>query len=611
MDTKNSCIEAVKKFRAKQGVDAGDENVIATIHLMNTHGIDLNAALDQSSRSSNDNGIDAWYFDEKAGSLYVYQSKLSESRALVAKGFRDLDRARQWLEQVVIVGTVENIPDNHCLFNLYTRLAAVKTGIRKINLVLISVYERNELEDTQEYEQFERELVKSDLNNFLHEHNARLSPEIDTFNLEHGIPRKIKVYPIPRIPEARIDLRRNAHLDIAFVTLNSLVELYRQRGDVLFDKNVRLSLMHNKEARERLVTPMDSTLEEITQGKLDPAIFPFYHIGVTISAASAGTDENNALALEGPSIINGCQTIAIANEYLKKLERQKNNTALELFKQIKVIAKVVVGTTSDELKEITNSNNRQNPIENWQLFSNEPIHVEIEATLKDIGVFYERQKGKFDSVMKNAENAKHYWNTNATYIKVMDLAQVIALSRANLQWAAKPSEIFANKENHDKMFDRSIPKYPHDIIFVSNLFRAMKRALNNYLELPAHANSNAPVIFKKPIVRHQVYRLALLHFYQSNGRASTRLDYSSSLTRIANPKLVDEVQAFYQRVVLKTRTWYTQESKDLTIEISKKKMDSFFENFAFELGLDPTDGVLPFTPRGIDGAPERGRGAAK
>src|SRR6185437_14110813 len=142
-----------------------------------------------------------------------------------------------------------------------------------------------------------------DLNNFLHEHNARLSPEIDTFNLEHGIPRKIKVYPIPRIPEARIDLRRNAHLDIAFVTLNSLVELYRQRGDVLFDKNVRLSLMHNKEARERLVTPMDSTLEEITQGKLDPAIFPFYHIGVTISAASAGTDENNALALEGPSIM--------------------------------------------------------------------------------------------------------------------------------------------------------------------------------------------------------------------------------------------------------------------------------------------------------------------
>src|SRR6185437_16022031 len=154
-----------------------------------------------------------------------------------------------------------------------------------------------------------------DLNNFLHEHNARLSPEIDTFNLEHGIPRKIKVYPIPRIPEARIDLRRNAHLDIAFVTLNSLVELYRQRGDVLFDKNVRLSLMHNKEARERLLNPMESTLARITSGELSPNIFPFYHIGVTVAATASSDEENTVLNLEAPSIINDCQTIVIASEY--------------------------------------------------------------------------------------------------------------------------------------------------------------------------------------------------------------------------------------------------------------------------------------------------------
>jgi hypothetical protein len=99
------------------------------------------------------------------------------------------------------------------------------------------------------------------------------------------------------------------------------------------------------------------------------------------------------------------------------LEKSSNNEeALARFKQIKVIAKVVVGTTNDELKEITNANNRQNPIENWQLFSNEPIHIEIEQILKENGVFYERQKGKFDSVMKNADNAKFYFNTKGAYI---------------------------------------------------------------------------------------------------------------------------------------------------------------------------------------------------
>ncbi|HEY1255036.1 MAG TPA: AIPR family protein [Terracidiphilus sp.] len=481
MVTREKCIDAIKRFRAKHAIDTSDENVIATMHLMNSYAVDVNAALDQSSRGANDRGIDAWYFDEKSGELYILQSKLSESRSTVLKGFSDLGRAQEWLEQVLVDGHVDAVPaDNHCLFNLYTKLSSVKDQLRRIHLVLVSTHDRNDLEDSSEYGAFERGLVESPLNRFVQEHKGRLSPDIEVFNLEYGVPREIKVYPIPKIAEARILLRKAAYLDVAFVTLSSLIELYRRRGDVLFDKNVRLSLMYNKEARERLVSPMENTLDQITQGKMSPAIFPFYHIGVTISAASSSAKEEDAfLCLEAPSIINGCQTISIANEYLKRLERHKNEAALERFREIKVVAKVVVGTTTDELKEITNSNNRQNPIENWQLFSNESIHIEIEAALKDIGVFYERQKGKFESILKNSDSAKHYLNTNGTYIKVVDLAQVIALSRPQLlQWAAKPSEIFANKENHERVFDRSIPRYPRDMVFVSNIFKAMKRGLN-------------------------------------------------------------------------------------------------------------------------------------
>ncbi len=608
MLNKDDCVHAVKTFRARHGLDAGDENVIATIHLMNTHGVDVHAALDQSSRSANDHGIDAWYFHEANRELFIYQSKLTESKSLALRGISDLDRARLWLEQIIIDGTVEAVPsDNHCLFNLYTHLSGVRGSVRKIHLALVSPFDKNELEDSPEYQDFEKDIIKSNLNTFIRQNlNGKLIIEALEYNLEQGVPERVKVYPISKIPNAQIDLRKNAHLDLAYVTLYSLVALYRQRGDVLFDKNVRLSLMGNKEARERLVNPMDNTLEMVTSGKLSPSIFPFYHIGVTIAASSSTAEDTGILNLEAPSIINGCQTIVIANDYLKRLERQKNEAGIGLFKQIKVIAKVVVGTTNDELKEITNSNNRQNPIENWQLFSNEPIHVEIEATLKDIGVFYERQKGKFDSVMKNADNAKHYYATNGTYVRVVDLGQIIAMARQSLQWAAKPSEIFLNKENHDKIFDRSIPKYPRDIVFVSNLLKAMKRGLNKYLELPTHANSNAPVIFRKPIVRTHVYNLVLLHFYQNDNRWSARDDFSVSLSKIASPKLVDEVQIFYQKIVTKIKNWYTDESKDLTDEISKRKMDGFFGGLATELGVDAVEGVMPFSATSIDWAKYRG-----
>ncbi|PYL05604.1 MAG: hypothetical protein DME33_16045 [Verrucomicrobia bacterium] len=363
MIRKEDCQKVIRAFRAKHGIDATDENVIATVHLMNAHGLDVHAALDQSSRSGNDRGVDAWYYHEPDNELTIYQSKLTESKALCLRGLNDLDTARQWIEQIVLEGTVDSIPnDNHCLFNLYTKLSSVRGSIKKIRFVILSLFDRNEIEDCSEYQEFETILVKSQLNHHVRDVlNGKLVLDASEYNLERSVAVEPKVYPINKIPNAQVDLRRNAHLDLAYIPLDSLVQLYRQRGNVLFDKNVRLSLLGTKEARERLLHPMEETLDAVTSGKLSPNIFPFYHVGITISATSAGADGENLLNLEAPSIINGCQTITIANEYLKKLEKQKNDAGIELFRQIKVIAKVVVGTRDDELKEITNCNNRQKP----------------------------------------------------------------------------------------------------------------------------------------------------------------------------------------------------------------------------------------------------------
>jgi hypothetical protein len=600
--SKADCVIVARTFRAKHGLDAPDENVIATIHLMNKHGLDASVALDQSSRGANDMGIDAWYYNPQKSELSIYQSKLSESRSTVARGFDDLRRACEWLDDVVVTGQVETAPaSNQCLFNLYTRLSAVRHELKKVHFFLLSPLGPASMEECAEFGACEAAFAKSKLNALVRDtRSGRLTLAAESYDLIYGVPREITKYSVERIPNTRIELRKNAHLDLAYLNLFSLVQLYRQRGDVLFDKNVRLSLINNKEAKDRLVNPMEDTLDSIVTQKLGASIFAFYHIGVTIAASSSEFEDDTLINLEAPSIINGCQTIVIANEYLKRLERQKAVGAIEVFKQIRVIAKVVVGTTTDELKEITNSNNRQNPIENWQLFSNEPVHIEMEAALKDRGVFYERQKGKFDSVMKNADSAKYYFNTNGTFVRVVDLAQIVALARQNLQWAAKPSDVFVNKESHDKCFDKYVISNPRDVVFAWNLYKALKRGLNKYLEMPTHAESLAPVIFKKPIVRAHVYSIGLLHFYQSENRRSAREKFSVSLHKKANAGLVEDVQSSYlQKVVTKIRNWYTDESKALTVEIGKKRMDTYFAGVAGELGVDD-DGTRPFTDRAID-----------
>jgi hypothetical protein len=149
MTSKDSCIKAIKACRAKHGFDAPDENVIVALHLMNAHGIDVHAALDQSSRSANDQGIDAWYYNDTSRELYIYQSKMTESKVQALKGVGDLGRALQCSEKVVVNGSLDAVPDNHCLFNLYTAVSGARTLLKKINFVLLSLFDENELEDSR------------------------------------------------------------------------------------------------------------------------------------------------------------------------------------------------------------------------------------------------------------------------------------------------------------------------------------------------------------------------------------------------------------------------------------------------------------------------------
>ena len=339
---------------------------------------------------------------------------------------------------------------------------------------------------------------------------------------------------------------------------------------------------------------MEATFDQICKGQLSSSIFPFYHVGITISATTNSSERVNDIALETPYVINGCQTITIADHFLRELENKKNFEAIEKFKEINVLAKVVIGTTDEELKEITNCNNRQNPIENWQLFSNDPIHIEIESSLLDLEIFYERQKGKFNALMHKLDIVKNYSKTNQTFVDVETVGQLIALAKGNYQWTAKPSEIYINKQNHDSIFTKDIPNYGKDIVFCSNLFKAAKRGLSKYLELQVHNNEATWNIFNKPIVKAYVYRTALLYFYQKYDHDRK---YAEWLYKIASPTLVTEFEKVYSKFITKTKNFYlAEQSRD----VSSKKLTTFFENQFIELGIDTDDGTMPFTNRTID-----------
>jgi len=594
MSIKQTQLKTIKDFKVRFALDATEENVVTTIHLMNTHLIDKDTALDQSSLGSSDYGVDGWYYYIKTNELFIYQSKLTDSKGLALRGLKDLTTALTYLEKIIVQKEVGKIPTNKSIYNLYIELSKNVDNLKKISFILISPFNPNDLLDATEFNEAEKTIRESDLFKMLYEKGGRITLDIQEYNFEKSIAPSNKKYTINKLDNSLIRLRNNSFLEITFIPIYNLIQLYRQRGDILFHKNVRLSLYDYKDAKNRVVTPMEATLDQICKGQLSPNIFPFYHVGITISATTNSSEGVNEISLETPYVINGCQTITIADHFYRELENKKNFEAMEKFKEINVLAKVVIGTTDEELKEITNCNNRQNPIENWQLFSNDPIHIEIESSLLELEIFYERQKGKFNALMHKLDIAKNYSKTNQTFLDVETVGQIIALARGNYQWTAKPSEIYINKQNHDSIFTKDIPNYGKDIVLCSNLFKAAKRGLSKYLELQTHNNELTWNIFNKPIVKAYVYRTALIYFYQKYNHDSKYSDY---LLKIASPTLVAEFEKIYSKFITKTKTFYLNEK---TGDVSSKKLTTFFDNQFIELGIDTDEGVMPFTNRTID-----------
>jgi hypothetical protein len=596
MLSREQVVKRAQEFKAKYGVlNEQDENVVATLHVMNTHDLDLHAAQDQTSRGGNDHGIDAWHYEPAASTLTLYQSKLTTSKVMALKGFEGLTNACDWLADVLRTAKLDVPAKNGGIYNLARCLADTHQSVRNVRCVLISPFDANELDDEEDFAFARTDMAKSALYGLLKARGGSLDVRAEQYKFSGSGVVPPASYSVAVREDTSLSVDGKVHLDVVLMSLHSLIELFRRRGPLVFEKNVRLYL-NTKEAKARLEHPMEETLEQICSGSIDANNFPFYHVGVTLSATGC-TRLNGNLSLDAPYIINGCQTVNIASRYLAKLEKAKATEKIERFKSIQVVAKIVTRAPNAQLREIANCNNRQNPIETWQLFSNDPMHVEIEASLRDVGVFYERQKGRFEAEIIRLKGIQIYCNTNNTYVRVVDLGQVVCLCRRQMQLAAKPSEIFVNKERHDTVFTKDIPEHPHDIIWSFNAHMATKRALQKYLWQPALDNEQTHRIFNKPIVKQTMHYVAMMHLYQRKREMSTRFIYS--LNKKAAPTLVDEGETFFRSVVRKTKEFYLAESKNFEVDVSQKKMEGFLLTLCMQIGLD-FEGPMPFTEGATD-----------
>jgi hypothetical protein len=279
--------------------------------------------------------------------------------------------------------------------------------------------------------------------------------------------------------------------------LADLVELYNRRRGDLFAKNVRYFLTSKQNEERGPSGKIKETLQLMCMPKrgspdVDPELFAFHHNGVTIFARDVERDATGKIRrMRDPYVLNGCQTVRSAYDFRYDARRSARIDE-DRWRRVAVPIRIITTQKEELIRQITISNNRQNQISPSALRANDEVQLELERRLRERGVFYERQRGAFDELLRsNSARVADFNHTNNRAVRIDDLARCLAAAGGEFDLAHSPSHIF----EYDKMYERVFsPERLASITFIillQNLHDVLPAVLKNDLGLE-QSNAKAP-----------------------------------------------------------------------------------------------------------------------
>ena len=71
----------------------------------------------------------------------------------------------------------------------------------------------------------------------------------------------------------------------------------------------------------------------------------------------------------------------------------------DVLEQIHVMCRIITDAVPEFVTTVTINNNRQNPVDPWNLHANDMIQLEMQDKFRDdLGVYYERQERAFENL---------------------------------------------------------------------------------------------------------------------------------------------------------------------------------------------------------------------
>lgn len=251
---------------------------------------------------------------------------------------------------------------------------------------------------------------------------------------------------------------------MGFLRLIDLYYMYREMGSRLFERNIRSGLSADRPANRELRRAFGRIVLERTDS---PRVFGFNHNGVAIAAESFAVADGHGRIVE-PRILNGAQTVT---SLAKFMEDNKDNPGLakgrEHLESCQVLTKIVSNADDRFVVNMTICNNRQNPVDPWNLRASDEIQLALQDKfIEELGVFYARQENSFEAM---SDDDREELGVDEKYkkIEIQRLAKTILAAQGELDKMSRMPDVFEDEKIYRSTFREAYLRTPADRILLA------------------------------------------------------------------------------------------------------------------------------------------------
>lgn len=430
------------------------EDYFGLLYLEQEHNVPREKALNQTAFGGNDYGVDGFHFDEARRNLYIFQFKYTASHTQFKSS---LQRLIDDGMQQIFVSPNRDDKKNQILLQLRGCLIDNRTLIDQICFRFVFTGDPEEAERSKVLEKLREDLENKRylLDHVFGDRDVRFVVDFRSASGRVGTlstPRQATAFTISLTDLVTVDGPEKQQMHIGFIRLTDLHHMHVALGSRFFDHNIRYGLGES-EAVNRAIS---RTLRQIVIDQIEqPSIFAFNHNGITLYSEKF-EPEGNQCRLTAPRLLNGAQTVTTVASFR---EANKDNPRLaegqSAFDEIRVLCKIITRADQKFVTRVTINNNRQNPVEPWNLHANDMIQLDLQDKFRsDLQIYYERQENAFDQL--STEDLEEYGiREESRAVQMLKLTQVFLLTDGNISRLSEMRRVFEDDKVYDHVFRQS------------------------------------------------------------------------------------------------------------------------------------------------------------